>query len=318
VAQPRRPPSPIAHPLDEPIDGEEWIDMSAAADVAPEVERLPVLQPANDRHSTAAPAWTGMALSLVFPCFNEAERLPRTLAAYLAELPRQPGAVEFLVVDDGSTDQTFAVAQDIAAQDDRVRVIRSQPNHGKGHGVRTGVLQANGALIVFTDADGSYGPGEVARVTAALADAPVAIGSRPAGLATGPPARRLASRLFNRAIQALLGLPFRDTQCGLKGFRRHAAHELFGRARLDGFAFDVELLFLARRLNLEVIEVPVRAEVRDGSKVQLVVDALGMLRDVLRVQRWAVSGSYDRAESQVDTCTAATFGPKLSRATQPS
>lgn len=290
-----------------------------AADVASEFERLTVLQPTTDRRSTAAPARTGTALSLVFPCYNEAERLPRTLAAYLAELPRQPGAVELLVVDDGSTDQTFAVAQVMAAHDDRVRVIRSQPNHGKGFGVRTGVLQANGALIVFTDADGSYGPGEVARVTAALADAPVAIGCRPAGWATGPPARRLASRLFNRAIQALLGLPFGDTQCGLKGFRRQAALEVFGRARLDGFAFDVEVLFLARRLGLAVNEVPVRAEVRDGSKVQLVVDALGMLRDVLRVRRWAVSGGYDRAVSlAADTCTAATLGPELGRAAQPS
>jgi dolichyl-phosphate beta-glucosyltransferase len=302
-----------------PIDGEESMDMSAAADVAPEFEQLTVLQPTTDRHSTAAPAPTGTALSLVFPCYNEAERLPQTLAAYLAALPRQPGAAEVLVVDDGSTDQTFAVAQAIAAQDDRVRVIRSQPNHGKGFGVRTGVLQANGALIVFTDADGSYGPEEVARVTAALADAPVAIGSRPAGWATGPPARRLASRLFNRAIQALLGLPFGDTQCGLKGFRRHAALELFGRARLDGFAFDVELLFLARRLGLGVNEVPVRAEVRDGSKVQLMVDALGMLRDVVRVRRWAVSGGYDRAVAQAaDTCTAAALGPELRRATQSS
>jgi glycosyltransferase involved in cell wall biosynthesis len=271
-----------------------------------------------ERRSTAAPAWTGTALSLVFPCYNEAERLPQTLTTYLAALPRQPGAVELLVVDDGSTDQTFAVAQAIAAQDARVRVIRSQPNHGKGHGVRTGVLQANGALIVFTDADGSYGPGEVARVAAALADAPVAIGSRPAGWATGPPARRLASRLFNRAIQALLGLPFGDTQCGLKGFRRHAALELFGRARLDSFAFDVEVLFLARRLGLAVNEVPVRAEVRDGSKVQLVVDALGMLGDVLRVRRWAVSGGYDRAISQAaDTSTAVTLGPELGQAAQP-
>jgi dolichyl-phosphate beta-glucosyltransferase len=300
-----------------PIDGEEWMDMSAAADVAPEFERLTV-QPTTDRRPTAAPARTGTALSLVFPCYNEAERLPQTLAAYLAELPRQPGAVEVLVVDDGSTDQTYAVAQAIAAQDDRVRVIRSQPNHGKGFGVRTGVLQANGDQIVFTDADGSYGPGEVARVTAALADAPVAIGARPAGWATGPPARRLASRLFNRSIQALLGLPFGDTQCGLKGFRRHAALELFGRARLDGFAFDVELLFLARRLGLGISEVPVRAEVRDGSKVQLMVDALDMLRDVLRVRRWAVSGGYDRGVSVVpDLSPASGLGAETGRAAQP-
>jgi dolichyl-phosphate beta-glucosyltransferase len=302
-----------------PIDGEEWMDMSAAADVAPEFERVTILQPTTGRRSMAAPAPTRTALTLVFPCYNEAERLPRTLAAYLAELSRQPGAIEVLVVDDGSTDRTFAVAQAIAAQDDRVRVIRSQPNRGKGYGVRTGVLQAEGELIVFTDADGSYGPGEVARVTAALADAPVAIGSRPAGWATGPLGRRLASRLFNRAMQALLGLPFGDTQCGLKGFRRLAARELFGRARLDGFAFDVEVLFLARRLGLRVDEVPVRAEVRDGSKVQLVVDALAMLGDVLRVRRWAVRGGYDRAVAKVaDPSPASGLGEEIGRAAQPS
>jgi Glycosyl transferase family 2 len=192
--------------------------VSAAAEVAPGLERWTVPQPTTDGQGTAVAMPTGTALTLVFPCYNEAERLPQTLAAYLGELPRQPGAVEVLVVDDGSTDQTFAVAQAIAAQDDRVRIIRSQPNHGKGFGVRTGMLHARGELLVFTDADGSYGPGEVARVTAALAHAPVAIGSRPAGWAAGPPARRLASRLFNRAIQALLRLPYRDTQCGLRAF----------------------------------------------------------------------------------------------------
>ena len=160
--------------------------MSAAAEVAPGLERLTVPQPIADGHGTAvAPART--ALSLVFPCYNEAERLPQTLAAYLGQLSQEPGAVEVLIIDDGSTDQTFAVARAVAARDHRVRVIRSQPNHGKGFGVRTGVLEAAGELIVFTDADGSYGPGEVARVTAALADAPVAIGSRPVGWATGPP-----------------------------------------------------------------------------------------------------------------------------------
>jgi dolichyl-phosphate beta-glucosyltransferase len=294
--------------------------MSAAAKVAPGLERLTVPQPRADGHGTAvAPVPTRTGLSLIFPCYNEAERLPQTLAAYLARLSREPGAVEVLVVDDGSTDETFAVARAVAAGDHRVRVIRSQPNHGKGFGVRTGVLEAEGELIVFTDADGSYGPGEVARVTAALAEAPVAIGSRPVGWATGPPARRLASRLFNRAIRAVLGLPFGDTQCGLKGFRRQAALEVFGRARLDGFAFDAEVLFLARRLGLVVSEVPVRAEERDGSKVQLVVDALGMLRDVLQVRRWAVNGGYDRAISVVpDPSPASGLGAEIGQAAQPS
>jgi glycosyltransferase involved in cell wall biosynthesis len=293
--------------------------MSAAAEVAPGLERLTVPQPIADGHGTAmAPMQTRTALSLIFPCYNEAERLPQTLTTYLAHLSRRPSEVEVLVVDDGSTDQTFAVAQAIAAQDDRVRVIRSQPNHGKGHGVRTGMLQAAGELLVFTDADGSYGPGEVATVAAALADAPVAIGSRPASWTTGPPARRLASRLFNHAIRALLGLPFGDTQCGLKGFRREAALEVFGRSRLDGFAFDAEILFLARRLGLRVDEVPVRAEERDGSKVQLVVDALDMLRDVLRVRRWLPSGGYDRAVCQIpDTSPApSALGTELGRVAQ--
>jgi dolichyl-phosphate beta-glucosyltransferase len=233
------------------------------------------------------------ALSLIFPCYNEAERLPRTLASYLAALSPRPGEVEVLVVDDGSTDQTAAVASDIAADDARVRVVGGRANRGKGFAVRTGVLAAEGQLIVFTDADGSYGPCEVDRVVAALADAPVAIGSREVGAATGPLARRLASRQFNHAIQRLLGLPFHDTQCGLKGFRRQAALELFGRARLDGFAFDAEVLFLARRLGLRVEEVHMQAEEREGSKVRLAVDALRMLRDVLKVSRRAATGGYD-------------------------
>jgi glycosyltransferase involved in cell wall biosynthesis len=293
--------------------------MSAAAEVAPGLERLTVPQPIADAHGTAAASVPARpALSLIFPCYNEAERLPQTLATYLRQLSRESGALEVLIVDDGSTDQTLAVARAVAARDHRVRVIRSQPNHGKGFGVRTGVLEAEGELIVFTDADGSYGPGEVARVTAALAEAPVAIGSRPVGWATGPPARRLASRLFNRAIRAVLGLPFGDTQCGLKGFRRQAALEVFGRARLDGFAFDAEILFLARRLGLAVTEVPVRAEERDGSKVQLAVDALAMLGDVLRVRRWAVNGGYDRAISVVpDPSPASGLGAEIGQAAPP-
>lgn len=238
---------------------------------------------------------SGPGLSLILPCFNEAERLPRTLAAFLAELPQGLGEVEVLVVDDGSTDETFAVARAVAARDARVRVIHSGPNRGKGFAVRTGVLAARGERVVFTDADGSYGPGDVGRIVAALTDAPVAIGSRDAALATGPLVRRLTSLLFNRVIQALLCLPFRDTQCGLKGFRRQAALQLFGHARLDGFAFDAELLFLAHRLDLQVMEVRVRAEERDGSKVKLAVDALRMLRDVLIVRRAAATGLYDPA-----------------------
>jgi dolichyl-phosphate beta-glucosyltransferase len=125
----------------------------------------------------------------------------------------------------------------------------------------------------------------------ALADAPVAIGTR-AEAATGPLTRRAASRVFNLVIRSLLGLPYRDTQSGLKGFRQAAAREIFSRTRLDGFAFDVEALFLARRLGLEVAEVSAQAKECQGSKVRMAVDAQRMLREVWAVRQMAASGAY--------------------------
>ena len=259
---------------------------------------------------------TAPALSIVFPCLNEAGRLPGTLERYLASFPDDAAAVEFVIVDDGSTDSTFAVAEKTAAGDPRVRVLRSEPNHGKGFAVRTGVLTARGALVVFTDADGSYSPEDVKRIVQALERAPVAIGSRaPAGGAGAPggagaapggaealgrsvpgsAVRRMASRVFNSAMRLALGLPFHDTQCGLKGFRLQAARDLFGRGRLDGFAFDAEILLLAHRLGYEVVEVPVEPSDRDGSKVRLAADALRMLSEVWSVRRAAARGAYDQA-----------------------
>ena len=233
-------------------------------------------------------------LSIVLPCLNEADRLPGTLAAYLAHFPPSRSEVELIVVDDGSSDGTTVIADQIAAADPRVLVVRTTRNHGKGYAVRTGIQAAQGELVVFTDADGSYGPEQLERVVAALERAPVAIGARlgsqPGG---GSRLRRLASPVFNRVMRLLLGLPFSDTQCGLKGFRRDAAEALFRRARVDGFAFDAEALLVARRLGIEVVEVPVRAEERQGSKVHLGGDALRMVADVWKVRRAAARGVYD-------------------------
>jgi len=239
-----------------------------------------------------APA--GPSLSIVLPCLDEAERLPGTLAAYLAHFPPDRAEVELVVVDDGSTDGTTAIADQVAAADPRVRVLRTTRNHGKGYAVRTGIRAAQGELVVFTDADGSYGPEQLERVVAALDRAPVAIGARLGGRAgAGSPLRRLASRVFNQVMRLLLGLPFHDTQCGLKGFRRGAAEATFRRARVDGFAFDAEALWIARRLGIEVVEVPVRAEERQGSTVHLGGDALRMVADVWKVRRAAARGVYD-------------------------
>jgi glycosyltransferase involved in cell wall biosynthesis len=243
---------------------------------------------------TARPE-VGSSLSIVLPCLDEAERLPGTLAAYLAHFPPTRAEVELIVVDDGSTDGTTAIADQIAAADPRVRVVRTPHNHGKGYAVRIGMQAAQGELVVFTDADGSYGPEQMERVVAALERAPVAIGARldPQAAGGSPRLRRLASPVFNRVMRLLLGLPFSDTQCGLKGFRRDAAEALFSRARVDGFAFDAEALWIARRLGIEVVEVPVRAEERQGSKVRLGGDALRMVADVWKVRRAAGRGVYD-------------------------
>lgn len=258
----------------------------------PRSEPLVNLRPAGD--DAGASVATAPALTVVLPCYNEADRLPGTLQALLAHLSAAPGQVEVLVVDDGSTDATVEVAEAAAAVDGRVRVLSYRANRGKGFAVRTGMLAAEGERVVFTDADGSYGPSDLDRIVAALDRAPVAIGSR-AGGTGGPVARRAASRVFNLAIRGALGLPFGDTQSGLKGFQRAAAQQIFCQARVDGFAFDVEVLWLARQLGLEVAEVGVQAMERQGSKVQMVADAVEMLGQVWAVRQAVANPAYGGA-----------------------
>jgi dolichyl-phosphate beta-glucosyltransferase len=272
----------------------------------PRSDQLANPRPTGDTAQAGrAPVRTGPALTVILPCYNEAQRLPGTLQALLAHLSAASGEVEVLVVDDGSTDATVTVAEAVAAADRRVRVLSYQPNRGKGFAVRTGMLAAQGDLVVFTDADGSYRPSDLDRIVQALEQAPVAIGSR-AGDPSGPVARRAASRVFNLAIRGTLGLPYGDTQSGLKGFRRPAAQQIFSQARVDGFAFDVEVLWLARQLRLEVTEVGVQAIERQGSKVQMAADALAMLGEVWTVRRARTSRAHaERGSAPIPSPEAA-------------
>lgn len=169
-------------------------------------------------------------------------------------------------MDDGSTDETLAVACAVAARDARVRVIHSRPIvAGKGFGVRTGVLAAPGELVVFTDADGSYGPRDIGRIVAALTAAPVAIGSRDAALAAGRLVRRLASLLFNRVIQTLLGLPFPDTQCDLRSCppRARRARIPTGRTCRSHGGSGSSSLRMATTMSREVVSKPGSYPARD-------------------------------------------------------
>ncbi len=227
-------------------------------------------------------------LSVVIPAYNEESRLGRTLEATSAYLDASGLTYEVLVVDDGSRDGTAALVG--AGASDRVRLLRLPTNQGKGAAVRAGVLASTGAHVLFMDADGSTPIREVAKLlTACESGAAVVVGSRraPGAEVSRPWGRRLATSVFSVVLRALLvdlvG-DVRDTQCGFKLFRGDLARELFADARVDGYAFDVEILALAHR-RARVLEVPVEWAQCDGSKVSLARDTIRMLRDVLGIRR---------------------------------
>jgi dolichyl-phosphate beta-glucosyltransferase len=208
------------------------------------------------------PGASAISLSIVIPAFNEESRLPASLtklALYAASSPA--GLIrEILVVDDGSTDRTTQVAEDAGqALQLPLRTIRLPKNRGKGFAVRTGVLAAEGALILVSDADFSTPIEEWERLE--KPGKPVSIGSR--GIDESmvkekqPLFRRAMGKLFNRLVQALAVPGIKDTQCGFKLFSKNAAREIFRRTRIDRFAYDVEALLIARRLGYEIAEVPV-------------------------------------------------------------
>lgn len=238
------------------------------------------------------------SLSIVIPAYNEQHRLPPTLAkldTYLAT--RSFAFVEIVVVNDGSTDRTAEVVQRAAEERGLCRLLENPGNRGKGYSIRHGMLEARGSWILFTDADLSTPIEELGKLEAALeaGQAKIAIGSRALdrslvevrqhGL------RESAGRFFNLVMRIITGMPFRDTQCGFKLFEAEAAREIFRRQRLDGFGFDVEILYIARRLGYQVAEVPVRWQDVAGTKVSL-ARGLDAFVDILRVRWNDLQGRY--------------------------
>jgi glycosyltransferase involved in cell wall biosynthesis len=228
-------------------------------------------------------------LSLVIPAYNEQARLPYTLSEIQAYVCREPLDCEVVVVDNGSHDATSVVVQQAASRFPKLRLLRTD-RHGKGLAVRTGVLAARGEVVIFADADLSWSVADLARFVA-LVDpirSPVVIGSREGYGARriGEPAyRHLMGRVFNRVVQAVAVPGIEDSQCGFKALSREAAVAIFTRQRIDGFGFDVEILYLARRLGYPIQVVPLRWEHKENSRVLPARDTLLMLSDVLRV-RW--------------------------------
>ena len=230
--------------------------------------------------------------SLVVPAYNEAGRIEDCVRSIAAWARTRPGGRtwEVLVVDDGSTDDTAARAERVAAEERLdLRLIAYSPNRGKGAAIREGVLASTGDPVLVSDVDLSTPLTEFSKLDERLTTHPVAIGSRAIDehlvRRRQPLHRVLLGKLGNGMIQLFAVPGIRDTQCGFKLFRRDAAKTLFSESRIDRFAWDVEILYLARRRGLAITEVPVLWFNSPESKVRVVRDAAQTLWDVLRI-RW--------------------------------
>ncbi|OFV95942.1 MAG: hypothetical protein A3F68_09335 [Acidobacteria bacterium RIFCSPLOWO2_12_FULL_54_10] len=239
----------------------------------------------------------GVAVSVVVPAFNEAERLPSTLNKIVDFLAARPYSYEVIVVDDGSTDATASIVEKIYQQSGTVRLIKNPGNRGKGYAVRNGMLHAAGQYLVFSDSDLSTPIEDIDLLLSPLQKGyDVVIGSRalrPDWIYPRQPlSRQLVGRVFNYCVRGVTFLAIQDTQCGFKGFRRDAAQAIFSRQRLTGFGFDVELAYLARKYGFRLLEVPVHWSNDLATKVHPFRDGPRMFLDLLRIRWNDWSGQY--------------------------
>jgi glycosyltransferase involved in cell wall biosynthesis len=237
-------------------------------------------------------------LSIVIPSYNEELRLPATLERIACFLPNLGGETEILVVDDGSKDRTAEVAESFRKTLPSLRVISNGVNRGKGFSVRRGMLEARGRAVLFTDADLSAPIEEAPKLIEAMENYDVAIGSRALdrSLITVHESRfrEFAGIVFNTIVRVMLRLPFVDTQCGFKAFRRERCQILFEQQRIERFGFDPELLYLARHHGLRTVEIPVRWGHSPATKVNMLRDSIQMFVDVFTIRWNAIRGRYPR------------------------
>lgn len=244
--------------------------------------------------------WSALStptLSIVIPAYNEEARILLTLAQVTHYLESQPFPWEVVVANDGSTDDTPRLAEEFARSHSQVSLL-NLPHRGKGGAVRSGMLHARGQRRFLCDADLSMPIDQLDRfLTPEMAGYDIILGSREAPGAhrfNEPGRRHLLGRAFNLLVRLFAVRGIQDTQCGFKCFRADAAEALFPLQRTQGFGFDVEVLFLAQRLRMRLVEVPIDWYYRSHSKIRPLQDALAMTRDILRVRWWAVQGRYGK------------------------
>jgi glycosyltransferase involved in cell wall biosynthesis len=251
-------------------------------------------------------------LSIVIPAYNESARIDATLSRVLECIEARHWDAEILVVDDGSTDSTVRKIETWMERAPQMKLIRNPGNRGKGYSVRNGLLQAVGNIVMFTDADLSAPIEEAERLFEAIdAGADVAIGSRwldkQKQTVHQPIYRRFFGRCFNGVTRGLIGLPYKDTQCGFKAFRREAAQTIFRLQTIERWGFDPEILFIARKLKFTIVEVPVTWGHDERSRISYLKDGTKMLQEMAEIRTNSLRGRYDKAIAAIkDTSTMIT------------
>ena len=234
-------------------------------------------------------------LSIIIPAYNEETRLLHTLEQVFAFLAEEKYLAEVIVVENGSSDRTYALAQEERAKYPNLRVLHNE-KAGKGLAVQRGMLEAKGEYRIFCDADLSMPIAEIRRFMPPKLNADIVIASREVEGAVRynePSYRHLTGRVFNLLIR-LLALPnLHDTQCGFKGFRAEIAEDLFRHQSIEGWAFDVEILFIARKRGYEIIELPIPWYYNEESKINVLRDSTRMFFDLIRIRKNALMGRYD-------------------------
>jgi glycosyltransferase involved in cell wall biosynthesis len=251
-------------------------------------------------------------LSVVIPAYNEGARIEAALERVMSCVAEREWDAEVLVVDDGSRDDTAAIVKRWMHDNPRLHLIQNPGNKGKGYSVRNGLLQAAGDIVMFTDADLSAPMEEAERLITALEEgADVAIGSRwldkTRQTIHQPLYRQFFGRCFNWITRTVMGLPFKDTQCGFKAFKRPAAQVIFRLQTIERWGFDPEILFIARKLKYIIREVPVTWGHDERSRMSYLKDGMKMLEDMARIRANSLGGRYDEAIAAMkDTSTMVT------------
>jgi len=235
--------------------------------------------------------------SIVLPAYNESERIAATLDKIFAHAEENRWSLEVIVVNDGSRDDTAQIVRQRSERHSNLKLLENPGNRGKGYSVRHGMLRAQGEILLFSDADLSSPIAEADKLFLAIqSGADVAIGSRwlktELQIQRQPLHRQLFGRIFNLVLRLLLGLQFKDTQCGFKAFTQKAARCLFPLQRIERWGFDPELLYLAERFHFTIEEVPVQWSHREGTRIHPLRDGIRMFGDVLKIRWGAISGKY--------------------------